>query len=176
MDRIVENHGLSWIAVKIFNKLDDKTLANARLTNSTWKNLIDDTLLETRKYRRERRLVKEEFEKLAIEKLDKIETKFLLDRWPEWVNIFDDFQKHRKLEDVKKFCKMIKKYFESKHWFLDPLMIAAEIDNDISTFELVLPSAKSLMYYKCFPMSLPSKEVPERNFSKELIKLILEKN
>ena len=145
MEQLVENHGLSWIALQIFDELDDESLANARLINTSWRCLIDDALLEKRKHLRERRLVREKWECLKKSR----HTSYLFRQWPEWKNIFDDFQERRNLEDTKKLCQIITKYFGSYlhiSTLYDPLMVAAVLHNDISVFELVLPSVKSLRF------------------------------
>ena len=145
MENLVENHGLSWIAIKALDQLDDQSLANARLTKSTWRDLIDDALqIEKRKRRRERRLVHKKMENLKLKY-----SKHLFKLYPEWKNIFDDFQERRNLEEVKRLCELITKYFECYIHIssrLDPLMLAVELQNDISVLELVLPSVKSLRY------------------------------
>ena len=145
MENLVENHGLSWIAVKILDQLDDKSLATARLIKSTWKDLIDETLSEKRKLIiRERRLVHEK-----LKKIKERCSNHMFKLYPEWKNIINDFQERRSSEDIEKLCELITKYCDYYIHIsssVDPLMLAVEFKNDISVLELVLPSVKSLRY------------------------------
>ena len=142
MKLLVENHGLSWIAVQVFGYLDNKSLTTARLVKSSWRNLIDEKLLELRKQQQEK--IRAKIEELKSQ----FRQSFNFEKWPEWNGIFKDFKNNRNLQDVTKFCAKITYYTERFPYFNyeDPLMHAAELYNDIEMFELVLPSVNSLRY------------------------------
>ena len=171
MDHLVENNGLSWIAIKIFDQLDNKSLTNARLVKSSWKDLLDSTLIEKRKEIIEMGLIHQK-----MKNLKKDYSKALFRFYPEWKNIFKDFQERRNLEDVKKLCELVTEFFNSYHHILsqlDPLMAAVELHNDISALELVLPSAKSLKYVNKYGCTILHKATTYGRL--EIVKLILTK-
>ena len=141
MENIVENYGLSHIALQIFNYLDDKSLAKARLVNTSWTNLIDAKLLEKRK-------------KLRIKKTFQFYRKHFkkfFQFWPEWKRILEDFRLNKTFEDFLKLNKLLKEYFQKYgntdlEQKFDPLIFITAFKSDISILELILPSVQSLKY------------------------------
>ena len=92
MKLLVENHGLSWIAVQVFGYLDNKSLTTARLVKSSWRNLIDEKLLELRKQQQEK--IRAKIEELKSQ----FRQSFNFEKWPEWNGIFKDFKNNRNLQ------------------------------------------------------------------------------
>ena len=141
MENIVENHGLSHIGIQIFNHLDNKSLANARLVKISWTNLIDTKLLEKRKKLR----IKKTFQ------FYRINFKKFFEFWPEWKRILEDFRLNRSFEDFQNLNRLMKEYFKKYgntdvEQKFDPLMFTTIFKSDISTLQLILPSVRSLRF------------------------------
>ena len=135
MENIVENYGLSIVALQIFDYLDDKSLSNARLVKKSWRNLIDPIFQERLSIR-----INELLNTTIREKKRFFEMNL------EWIRIFQDFMKNRSLEDRRKLHKLMKEHFKQKYYETkDPLVIANR-ENSISKFELILPSVQNLRY------------------------------
>ena len=135
METIIENYGLSHIAIHMLDHLDYKSLCKARLVSKSWKDLIDNFCIRKRS------------EWKLISFLEP--RKGFLEQWPEWKNILRDFIENRTSEDVKLLLEALEYYFDRYcHIFnvLDPLMIAIELKNDFSHVKLIVPSVKNLNY------------------------------
>ena len=169
MENIVENYGLSHVAIQILDYLDDKSLTNSRLVKENWKNLIDSSLIDR-------------IDQLIDKALNVFEIKFpdFFKAWPEWLKIFADFRKNRSYEDFLYLNQDLETYFESYEYKIDstrnigrafdPLRLAVQ-KNDISFLRLVLPSVKNLSYANVQGYTLLHKAVMVGNC--EIVKLIL---
>ena len=113
MERILQNYGLSHIALKIFDYLDYKSLCKARLTSQSWKDFIDT-------FSKPNRIQW----KLTLTFHSK---KWFLELWPEWKSILSDFVQNRTSVDVNKLLEIVNNYFNTYPHvlnILDPLMMA----------------------------------------------------
>ena len=144
MEWITKSPGLWNILEQILANLDPKSLKNAALVCQTWNHISKG--------------VKKE---VLTKYLSQFKSKqsWFFKQWPEWSNILEDFIQNRSDEDIEKLIKILENHFNpdaKPYKYLnqsilermckrrDPLMIAAEIDNNISAFELILPSVKNL--------------------------------
>ena len=75
MEKLVENPGLSFLAVDIFSLLDIPSLLNARTVCHSWKDVIEERLLWQKKMEYFRRKYGQLF----------------FYYWPEWKELFDTF-------------------------------------------------------------------------------------
>ena len=138
METIVENYGLSLIAVQIFDYLDDASLSNARLVKKSWRQLIDYEV-QRRRFKREKAKLKNFW----------ISKKYFLNAWPEWKVILRDFNKNQNYGKTRKLLKFLENsfhYYGHIMNFLDPLMIVIEINPKFDILELILPSIKNFNY------------------------------
>ena len=113
MERILQNYGLTHIALKIFDYLDFKSLCKARLTSQSWKDFIDT-------FSKPNRIQW----KLTLTFHSK---KWFLELWPEWKCILSDFVQNRTSVDVNKLLEIVNYYFNTYPHvlnILDPLMMA----------------------------------------------------
>ena len=79
MENIIENYGLFHIAVQICGYLDGESLTNAVQVKSTWRNVITcDPKLD---------------QKLRFNQIE-VKSENLIQKFPEWRNIFEGFRKN----------------------------------------------------------------------------------
>ena len=140
MEHIVENYGLSLIAVQVFQHLDDKSLCNAMLVKKSWRDLIEPEAKS-----RESNAAKKE---LITFKGRQHSISYFLKQWPEWHSIFEDFlnRTYAEVDQLLKFLEHCFHYYCHMMNTVDPLMIAMEFKYDLEFFKLVLPSIKNPNY------------------------------
>ena len=114
MDRLVENPGLSFLAVDIFTLLDIPSLLRCRLVCKSWKFVIEERLL----WKKKMEYFRSKYGQLFFY------------YWPEWKEMFDIFFFSHKTssEDLMIFSEIIEGYLKSNQlWNVNPLHYASSI-------------------------------------------------
>ena len=110
MEKIVENQGLSFVAIQIFEFLDFESLEKAILVKKSWRDLI-----KTSPKLKKRIIVHRSLRYLETE------NPYFFRMYPVWRTIFDDFKRNRSFEDSKKLKEKIEEYFNRYRHIMNQL-------------------------------------------------------
>ena len=114
MDRLLNNPGLSHLALEIFEYLDKSSLLKSRLVCKSWNQFIEDELTYSTKI--------EYWKSQASWKTDSF---FFF--WPEWIDIFD---KIHSIKHLRIFYDLFDMYFQQQvDCNLSPIHFAAKQGN-----------------------------------------------
>ena len=123
MDFLVENQGLSWIAIKIFAILQPKDLVNCRRVSKSWKDLIDS----------EHQLWKPLIQEVSELIQNCVQNRFGVKRYPdlEWI------LKHELTSFTERTIQLVSKLKSFQRSGLTHPLAYATIKGDIEFLELL---------------------------------------